>query len=213
MQPPRGSSCPEMHLFPSQDPQYIQQALTNVLLMDAVVGTLQSPNAIYAASKLSYFDKMKSESKSSWHGAQHTVGACWGGLWGCWRPLGFLAGLPPPDPLYLRVALLLPRRRCHCGFPLPSWESLAAVASGQSSRLEIQGRPPSGLWRLWTVGDRACWALGLLPVADLCTQTVHAWPHVPELHSWGQARAFSWKRVQVWAPGGEHDVPVLQWWP
>ncbi|XP_029410861.1 DENN domain-containing protein 3 isoform X2 [Nannospalax galili] len=44
-----------------KDPQYIQQALTNVLLMDAVVGTLQSPNAIYAASKLSYFDKMKNE--------------------------------------------------------------------------------------------------------------------------------------------------------
>lgn len=31
--------------------------------MDAVVGTLQSPGAIYAASKLSYFDKMKNESK------------------------------------------------------------------------------------------------------------------------------------------------------
>ncbi|XP_008071354.1 DENN domain-containing protein 3 [Carlito syrichta] len=44
-----------------KDPQYIQQALTNVLLMDAVVGTLQSPGAIYAASKLSYFDKMKNE--------------------------------------------------------------------------------------------------------------------------------------------------------
>nr|XP_044999691.1 DENN domain-containing protein 3 isoform X2 [Jaculus jaculus] len=44
-----------------KDPQYIQQALTNVLLMDAVVGTLQSPGAIYAASKLSYFDRMKSE--------------------------------------------------------------------------------------------------------------------------------------------------------
>uniref|UniRef100_A0A8C2VUN7 DENN domain containing 3 n=1 Tax=Chinchilla lanigera TaxID=34839 RepID=A0A8C2VUN7_CHILA len=44
-----------------KDPQYVQQALTNVLLMDAVVGTLQSPGAIYAASKLSYFDKMKNE--------------------------------------------------------------------------------------------------------------------------------------------------------
>ncbi|XP_034524564.1 DENN domain-containing protein 3 isoform X3 [Ailuropoda melanoleuca] len=44
-----------------KDPQYIQQALTHVLLMDAVVGTLQSPGAIYAASKLSYFDKMKNE--------------------------------------------------------------------------------------------------------------------------------------------------------
>ncbi|XP_078209161.1 DENN domain-containing protein 3 isoform X7 [Callithrix jacchus] len=44
-----------------KDPQYVQQALTNVLLMDAVVGTLQSPGAIYAASKLSYFDKMRHE--------------------------------------------------------------------------------------------------------------------------------------------------------
>ncbi|XP_033616780.1 DENN domain-containing protein 3 isoform X3 [Fukomys damarensis] len=44
-----------------KDPQYVHQALTNVLLMDAVVGTLQSPGAIYAASKLSYFDKMKNE--------------------------------------------------------------------------------------------------------------------------------------------------------
>nr|XP_044637044.1 LOW QUALITY PROTEIN: DENN domain-containing protein 3 [Equus asinus] len=44
-----------------KDPQYVQQALTHVLLMDAVVGTLQSPSAIYAASKLSYFDKMKNE--------------------------------------------------------------------------------------------------------------------------------------------------------
>ncbi|XP_023104461.2 DENN domain-containing protein 3 isoform X4 [Felis catus] len=44
-----------------KDPQYIQQALTHVLLMDAVVGTLQSPGAIYAASKLSYFDKMRNE--------------------------------------------------------------------------------------------------------------------------------------------------------
>lgn len=52
-------------LLPPQDPQYIQQALTHVLLMDAVVGTLQTPSAIYAASKLSYFDKMKTESKTS----------------------------------------------------------------------------------------------------------------------------------------------------
>ncbi|XP_033011816.1 DENN domain-containing protein 3 [Lacerta agilis] len=44
-----------------KDPQYIQQALTNVLLMDAVVGVLQSSKIIYAASKLSYFDKMKNE--------------------------------------------------------------------------------------------------------------------------------------------------------
>ncbi|XP_030075472.1 DENN domain-containing protein 3 [Microcaecilia unicolor] len=44
-----------------KDPQYIQEALINALLMDAVVGSLQSAKAIYAASKLSYFDKMKSE--------------------------------------------------------------------------------------------------------------------------------------------------------
>ncbi|XP_078071876.1 DENN domain-containing protein 3 isoform X2 [Mustelus asterias] len=42
-----------------KDPQYIQHALTNVLLMDAVVGCMQSPRAIYAASKLAYFDQMK----------------------------------------------------------------------------------------------------------------------------------------------------------
>ncbi|XP_015416908.1 PREDICTED: DENN domain-containing protein 3, partial [Myotis davidii] len=44
-----------------QDPQYVQQALTHALLMDAVVGALQTPGAIYAASKLSYFDKMRRE--------------------------------------------------------------------------------------------------------------------------------------------------------
>uniref|UniRef100_A0A4W3J9T0 DENN domain containing 3 n=1 Tax=Callorhinchus milii TaxID=7868 RepID=A0A4W3J9T0_CALMI len=42
-----------------KDPQYIQRALTNVLLMDAVVGCLQTSQAIYAASKLAYFDQMK----------------------------------------------------------------------------------------------------------------------------------------------------------
>ncbi|KAM8967231.1 DENN domain-containing protein 3 isoform 2-T2 [Pelodytes ibericus] len=44
-----------------KDPQYIQEALTNVLLMDAVVASLQTSKAIYAASKLSYFDRMKNE--------------------------------------------------------------------------------------------------------------------------------------------------------
>ncbi|XP_054984407.1 DENN domain-containing protein 3 isoform X1 [Sorex araneus] len=44
-----------------KDPQYIQQALTHVLLMDAVVGTLQSPGAVYAASKLSYLDRLQQE--------------------------------------------------------------------------------------------------------------------------------------------------------
>lgn len=32
--------------------------------MDAVVGALQSSKTIYAASKLSYFDRMKSEGQS-----------------------------------------------------------------------------------------------------------------------------------------------------
>ncbi|XP_036411282.1 DENN domain-containing protein 3 isoform X1 [Megalops cyprinoides] len=44
-----------------KDPQYMQLALTNVLLMDAVVGCLQSQKAIYAATKLAYFDRMKLE--------------------------------------------------------------------------------------------------------------------------------------------------------
>ncbi|KAJ8004732.1 hypothetical protein DPEC_G00139350 [Dallia pectoralis] len=44
-----------------KDPQYMQQALTNVLLMDAVVGCLQTQKAIYAASKLAYFDRVKNE--------------------------------------------------------------------------------------------------------------------------------------------------------
>uniref|UniRef100_A0A8C9X0H1 DENN domain containing 3 n=1 Tax=Sander lucioperca TaxID=283035 RepID=A0A8C9X0H1_SANLU len=44
-----------------KDPQYMQQALTNALLMDAVVGSLQSNKAIYAASKLAHFDRIKME--------------------------------------------------------------------------------------------------------------------------------------------------------
>lgn len=44
-----------------QDPQYMQQALTNALLMDAVVGSLQSSKAIYAASKLAHFDRIRME--------------------------------------------------------------------------------------------------------------------------------------------------------
>ncbi|XP_078722492.1 DENN domain-containing protein 3 isoform X1 [Lampetra fluviatilis] len=38
-----------------KDPQYLQQAATNVLLMDAVVQCLHSPKAIFAASRLAYF--------------------------------------------------------------------------------------------------------------------------------------------------------------
>ncbi|KAM3872673.1 DENN domain-containing protein 3-like [Diretmus argenteus] len=44
-----------------KDPQYMAQALTNVLLMDAVVGCLQTQRSIFAASKLVYFDKVKHE--------------------------------------------------------------------------------------------------------------------------------------------------------
>ncbi|OWK49921.1 DENN domain-containing protein 3 [Lonchura striata] len=54
--------------YDHKDPQYIQQALTNVLLMDAVVGALQSSKSIYAASKLSYFDRMKNEGQSRMRG-------------------------------------------------------------------------------------------------------------------------------------------------
>ncbi|XP_051574526.1 DENN domain-containing protein 3 isoform X2 [Myxocyprinus asiaticus] len=44
-----------------KDPQYVQQALTNVLLMDAVVGCLQTQKAVLAASKLAYYDKLRHE--------------------------------------------------------------------------------------------------------------------------------------------------------
>ncbi|XP_054636855.1 DENN domain-containing protein 3-like isoform X2 [Dunckerocampus dactyliophorus] len=44
-----------------KDPQYMTQALTNVLLMDAVVGCLHTQRSICAASKLAYFDKVKLE--------------------------------------------------------------------------------------------------------------------------------------------------------
>ncbi|XP_067457716.1 DENN domain-containing protein 3-like [Thunnus thynnus] len=44
-----------------KDPQYMTQALTNVLLMDAVMGCLQTQRSISAASKLAYFDKIKHE--------------------------------------------------------------------------------------------------------------------------------------------------------
>uniref|UniRef100_A0A672F826 DENN domain-containing protein 3-like n=1 Tax=Salarias fasciatus TaxID=181472 RepID=A0A672F826_SALFA len=41
-----------------KDPQYLTQALTNVLLMDAVMGCLPAPRPITAASKLVHFDKL-----------------------------------------------------------------------------------------------------------------------------------------------------------
>ncbi|XP_028435791.1 DENN domain-containing protein 3 isoform X2 [Perca flavescens] len=44
-----------------KDPQYMTQALTNVLLMDAVMGCLQTQRSVIAASKLAYFDKIKHE--------------------------------------------------------------------------------------------------------------------------------------------------------
>ncbi|KAK2844521.1 hypothetical protein Q5P01_011180 [Channa striata] len=44
-----------------KDPQYMTQALTNVLLMDAVMRCLQSQKSIANASKLAYFDKIRDE--------------------------------------------------------------------------------------------------------------------------------------------------------
>uniref|UniRef100_A0A669BJL7 DENN domain containing 3 n=1 Tax=Oreochromis niloticus TaxID=8128 RepID=A0A669BJL7_ORENI len=44
-----------------KDPQYMTQALTNVLLIDAVTGCLQNQRSITAASKLAYFDKIRQE--------------------------------------------------------------------------------------------------------------------------------------------------------
>ncbi|XP_030014403.1 DENN domain-containing protein 3-like isoform X2 [Sphaeramia orbicularis] len=44
-----------------KDPQYMTQALTNTLLMDAVMGSLQTQKSISAASKLAYFDKIRHE--------------------------------------------------------------------------------------------------------------------------------------------------------
>lgn len=41
------------------------QALTNVLLMDAVMGCLRTQRPIMAASKLAYFDKIKHEGLES----------------------------------------------------------------------------------------------------------------------------------------------------
>lgn len=45
------------------------QALTNVLLMDAVTGCLQTQRSIIAASKLAYFDKIKHEGRLWSHSA------------------------------------------------------------------------------------------------------------------------------------------------
>ncbi|KAM6968155.1 DENN domain-containing protein 3-like [Aplochiton taeniatus] len=42
-----------------KDPQFMAQALTNVLLMDAVVGCLQNQRSIYAASKLAHLDRVR----------------------------------------------------------------------------------------------------------------------------------------------------------
>ncbi|XP_056457584.1 DENN domain-containing protein 3-like isoform X1 [Gadus chalcogrammus] len=44
-----------------KDPQYMAQALTNMLLMDAVAGCLHSQRSIGSASKLAYFDRIKHE--------------------------------------------------------------------------------------------------------------------------------------------------------
>nr|XP_046255892.1 DENN domain-containing protein 3-like isoform X2 [Scatophagus argus] len=44
-----------------KDPQYMTQALINVLLMDAVMACLKAQRSIIAASKLAYFDKITHE--------------------------------------------------------------------------------------------------------------------------------------------------------
>ncbi|XP_053719632.1 DENN domain-containing protein 3 [Synchiropus splendidus] len=64
-----------------KDPQYMQQALTNALLMDAVVGSLQSSKAIYAASKLAHFDRIKMEvpttvSRTTVETLKHKINPC-----------------------------------------------------------------------------------------------------------------------------------------
>ena len=41
------------------------QALTNVLLMDAVAGCLHSQRSIGSASKLAYFDRIQHEGEAS----------------------------------------------------------------------------------------------------------------------------------------------------
>jgi len=52
----------------------MQQALTNALLMDAVVGSLQSSKAIYAASKLAHFDRIKMEGNEDYCCGLHQHG-------------------------------------------------------------------------------------------------------------------------------------------
>lgn len=44
-----------------KDPQYMTQALKNVLLMDAVTRCLQAQRSITAVSKLAYFDRIRHE--------------------------------------------------------------------------------------------------------------------------------------------------------
>lgn len=43
------------------------QALTNVLLMDAVMGCMQTQRSFVAASKLAYFDKIKHKGVGSFY--------------------------------------------------------------------------------------------------------------------------------------------------
>uniref|UniRef100_A0A3P8ZIY6 UDENN domain-containing protein n=1 Tax=Esox lucius TaxID=8010 RepID=A0A3P8ZIY6_ESOLU len=56
-----------------KDPQYMQQALTNVLLMDAVVGCLRTQKAIAAASKLAYFDMSMMVPKTTSEMLKHKI--------------------------------------------------------------------------------------------------------------------------------------------
>lgn len=83
-------------LSPLQDPQYVQQALTHVLLMDAVVSALQPSGATWGASHLSCCEKMQSESKKRVRAA-------------AWRPERLHRGGPFCPPHLALTCALEPR--------------------------------------------------------------------------------------------------------
>lgn len=81
----------------------MQQALTNALLMDAVVGSLQSSKAIYAASKVAHFDRIKTEGRMIHLFSLNTIALdisafahnlhFWNAQHGCGRPLRLMSFL------------------------------------------------------------------------------------------------------------------------
>lgn len=93
-------------LSPLQDPQYVQQALTHVLLMDAVVSALQPSGATWGASHLSCCEKMQSESKKRLRAAP-------------WRPERLHRGGPFCPPHLALTCALEPR-----AWPRPLLSSL-----------------------------------------------------------------------------------------